>query len=253
MGTESHPTAQRKAASSGTRAKFDAVWRDLRAECQDRRRINFGLAANIVGFAKFPVGWSWTECPLKPNTWRPAAFPKAEALGRLDTPSDGRSTPDGMRAFRRGAAFRLKAAERELCQLIMTQAIPAWLTDRNGDTREISNEIRFHHGLFVDSRRNGIGFQDLDWFGETDALCLVDAIDVRGGWKRKTSKNDWLLIERIARERVEAAGLPATQAQLHDAVLEILVAVAPMASAPHRTEVLELLASLMVEYGQSEN
>lgn len=158
-----------------------------------------------------------------------------------------------MRAFRQGAAFRLKAVEREVCLLVMTQAIPAWLTDRNGDTREIANEIRLHHGLFVDARRSNIGFQDLDWFGEADALRLVDAIDARCGWKRKTSKNDWLLIERTARERIEASGFPTTQAQLHEALLESLVSVAPSSGVPHRTEMLKLLASLMVEYGESEN
>lgn len=249
MGTENNTTAQRKAAANVTKAKFDAIWRDLRAECQHQRRINLSVAVNIIGFAKFPVGWSWTECPPKRDTRRPTAFSKAETLGRLDIPSSDKSTRDGMRAFRRGAAFRLNAVERELCQLIATQDMPAWLTDRNGDTHEIVDEIRLHHDLFVDAKRSRVAFQDLHWHAETDALRLVDALDAECRWKTKTSKNDWLLVERMARECIEATGLPATQAQLHEAVLDSLGAIDP----PHRTEMLELLAPLMIEYGESEN
>lgn len=158
-----------------------------------------------------------------------------------------------MKAFRRGERHRRAVVEHALVQLILVKAIPAWITDHHGDTREASDRVRTASGLHLDSKRSALHLQDLNWFVETDAIQLCEALEKECAWKTNTSVNDWLLIERLARERIESRGLPDTQEALLREVLEQLSSLDPSASEPNRADTLKCISELFQEHGESEN
>ena len=158
-----------------------------------------------------------------------------------------------MRAVRRAEIYRRLTVERVLVQLILVKAIPVWITDRHGDTREASDEIRTASVLHLESRRSSLHLQNLNWFAETDALQLCESLEGHCAWKTKTSANDWLIIERIARERIESRGLPDTQEELFQEVTDQLRSLDPFASEPNRADTLRRISLLFEEYAESEN
>jgi len=180
-------------------------------------------------------------------------YKKAEVLGRLTIPSEGKSNREGMRAFRRGCEFRRNAVSKILLTLITRQQIPAFLTDRHGDVRDIEDRVRLFDDLNIDLRKSQLGFHDLRqspiWYAETDASKLVAALDDKQAWQTNRSKNDWLLIQRIAREIIEAEGLPELQETLFKRVVGQLP---PTFEEPARSDTLKLLSELLTEYGESE-
>ena len=168
-------------------------------------------------------------------------------------PGDGNSTREGVRAFRRGEYHRRLTVERALVQLMLVKAIPVWITDCHGDTREANDGIRAASGLSLDSRQSALHLQDVEWFAETDALALLDALDDQCAWKTNVSVNDWLIIERLVRERIESRGLPDTKEALFEEVTGQLRCFDPSASEPNRADTLRRISLLFEEYAESEN
>ncbi|MDR6955522.1 hypothetical protein J2X65_004902 [Ancylobacter sp. 3268] len=132
------------------------------------------------------------------------------------------------------------------------------MADDFGASREISSETRLHDYLRIDTRRSRISIHDAGigptWHAETDAPKLVEALDSARAWKSKPSPNDWLMLERIAREHIETVGLPETQQALLDKVQDAQISINPASHMPSRSEGLRLMSKLYAEYGEvSEN
>jgi hypothetical protein len=74
-----------RGAEKSSRAKLDALWREIRRDTQQRWSISLRAAANIVGFCEFPVGWAWSE-------YRQNQFERTQLLdGRRWSNERGRS------------------------------------------------------------------------------------------------------------------------------------------------------------------
>src|SRR5215203_3673524 len=217
----SPPNTPEKRKTLETLQQFEALWNAIKQISDDQFALTLREAANVIGFALFPVGWIWDEYPCARGQALTDIERKAQELGLLGIP-DGATSKNNMsgavKAIRAGTSFRRNAVEKLLRRLIYRGEIRVIVTDSTGRRRHLPDQVRFDRTLSLNVRRNEISVgherKRVTWEFETDGIDLTKALEGRCAWKnKKVSQNDWFKLERFLRTQFEANGVPRT----HDA------------------------------------
>ena len=248
---------QQKREAERTREQFDDVWREIGKHSDEHWRVDLAIAANILGFCLYPVGWTWGEFSVRNAASKIPYRKKAQQVGKLGAVPVDHNNKAGDRAFATGVKFRQKRISDKLLRIIIRGEIPVFVTDEHMRTTPIGDEIRLFYDLNIDVKRNVIGFHDLKsdlcWTAQIDASKLILGLEKNRVWAKKSSINNWLRIEKIAREIIEFTGLPQTQEQLHTSLSAMLAETYPDLHEPNKSEVMLMLSLLFEEYSESEN
>ena len=235
-----------RTADKTSRAKLDAL---ICVDAQSRYSISLRVAANIIGFCEFPVGWSWSE--YKPHQFeRTHEYEKKARQVRLlgIEPDLTIQTRDGKAAENKAAAFRRRHVERYLQRLISREEIRLTLFDAHAQGHTASEEIRLHPGTQIYVETSSYGFPGCLWSGSLDAIDLTRIMGERRWHNERGKSHDWLVIERHVRSYVETLGLPKFDQAIFDHVLATLAKTTAIDSEPTTSTLRALIAELRIEY-----
>jgi hypothetical protein len=193
----------------------------IRAEAERSYAISPRAAANIVGFCEFPIGWSWSEYEKHLNE-RPQVYEeKAARIRFLNTEPFEPQNNLGREAEQNAQAFRRRRIEHLLNRMIVREEIRMTVFDEEGLGHLSSEKLRRDLRSRISIEKSAFGFDD--WLFP----CLIDAPDLtklmeNERWKGEREKShDWLVIERRIRNVFETFGLPRTDQEVFDYILEI--------------------------------
>jgi hypothetical protein len=236
--------------------RFDAAWRLIK-DCTDELwSINLRDMANIIGFSKFPVGWRWAEYAASPLSRERPFEASLQKVGALGSSAPLKPTVEGEKAIAASLVNRRTTVEKQIRRMIVRREIVAELTDENMISHDLDDRLRLNEALNFDVLGNAIGFHDLgpgsSWSFSTSLPNLLAALEEKKGWKRNSSKNDWLMFERLARIEFETRGVPDVLEKMMGVLIEKYQKIEENADEPNRTEILQLLSQLKTEYSESE-
>jgi hypothetical protein len=193
----------------------------IRAEAERRYSISPRAAANIIGFCEFPAGWSWSEYKKDLNEQPQVYEAKAARIRFLDTEPLEPQNDLGREAEQNAQAFRRRHVEHLLNRMIVREEIRASIFDDEGLEHLPSEKLRRDLRSRISIEKSAFGFDA--WLFP----CLIDAPDLtklmeNERWKGEREKShDWLLIERRIRNAFDTFGLPRTDQEVFDYILEI--------------------------------
>jgi hypothetical protein len=257
----SDPTTAEKISTLDTLQRFEALWRKIEASSSEHFALTLRQAANVVGFALFPVGWLWSEYPRAKGEKLTDIEREAQQLGLLGIP-DGDDIKErqgrAVRAIRAGADFRRDAVERLLRRFIHRADIRVIATDSTGLRTIIPENARFDPTFCLDVRANRMEIERngrrMAWQFETDALDLTLALKGHCAWgDRKTSPNDWFRLERFLREQFERNGLPSTRSVFVEEAAEWWARETASSKEPPMAPLRAKASELYDEYSFSKN
>lgn len=229
----------------------------MRASTDEYWRIGLRQTANLIGFALYPVGWSWAEYPRRKFRKRMPYEEKAEEVGRLGIALREADTKAGFRAFRSGVKFRRANVERHLLRMIKREEIPVTIINHRMEGSPLDDRMRLDEALTFNVTTNGIGLFDLDpgsgYDFETDAEAVMNALEARRAWKTNSSVHDWLVVERHLRELFESLGIPSTRDEYASRTASWYTSDYVSGKEPSASKLRELTSALYEEYCFSDS
>jgi hypothetical protein len=241
-----------------TKVPFAKLWNEIRLyHKQQHWDAPLRVAANLIGFWQFPVGWCWTEYKSfsEHDGTNYEAKAKQQARCGLGLP---RSTPDksGSEANQNGRRYRRRLVERALLQLIERKVVRVYRRRRlysEGKNEpdfvplgqiEPNQELR---KLSVE--RSTIGFTlSMNEYRVVDALDLMDGLASQIETRGRPLKHNWLKFERWCRDEIEATGNPKSGASLADKGMIAYSKDLPKNTIPNKTKAEEITSKLIREY-----
>lgn len=211
-----------------TTREISAAWKLIAADADQEYLQFLRSAANMVGFWKFPIGWSWQEIP--PVTFRKkgekiAGFqqrPYEAKFANIRWHSSGNpdaATEDGKAAQKRATHYRQDVAKNNLLRLINMKGIRHIL-------RDMDDKERIFPANYVvsdlDLRTSSIVISDKRMGCSIDVLGVLEYIREQRSTeernRKKQNQYNWFAIERYIRNIFETEGTAATNADFEDRV-----------------------------------
>jgi hypothetical protein len=208
----------------------------------------------LIGFWRFPVGWSWTEIRPPQEAEILPYEPRAKDMAKLGlhpprlSSEEMSKTAFGEAAKLRGQRHRREQISRALYGLIERQQVLVFperlvFPETIGNANELSRGLDPQERLKIWIAESQIGARL--W---TRRRCKIDVsqiierilsdVETRG----RRPQYDWLKIERWCRNYIELVGLPET----HHALAE--KALIPISNPPDSKQVEQLVSKLFNEY-----
>jgi hypothetical protein len=222
-------------------SKIDALWKQIRAFHQKRYMLSLRHAANLVGFWRFPVGWTWQEY----DRWMEEQLPyelQAARLRHLDLQAPVYAPNDWVG---RAEVCRMKEVEDYLLRFINRREVECAVYDDRGN----AVQENFQHSVkWLNVRDSCIRYGREVGGCEVDALSLLDAIERHRKKRSRPPKYNWLAIERWVRNHIESDGLVASDSEIVGVVYEWYATRYGKDTMPTRSTLAEDVASLRREY-----
>lgn len=224
--------------------------------------ISLYSAAQVVGFWKFGIGWDWSEfhalsrrdhsviteiagqtINLRGKILQSAGMPEESILRRSTQISAARRA-------------RRSAVEAELIRLIRTGRITPILTDENMRSHRIGHNISMDVAMRIDVLKNSIGLEPMatgqTWDFGIPGDELISALQKSPAIDKKRSRNDWLLVEVLARHFYERSPDLLPVARCAEMVMQLYSDAQKDPVAPARSEVNKYIALIGSEYASTE-
>lgn len=229
----------------------------MRTAADERWTLTLRSTANLVGFALFPVGWSWNEY-AQPRYGKAMPYEdKAASVRHLGIQFEAPISEEAKRAIQNGISSRKGIVERRLLRMIKRQEIPMTLLNHRMEGAPLDDRMRLDVALRFDVEMNTIGLFDLKngngFEFQTDTLAVFDALEDQCAWNRNSSANNWLYIERYLRVLFETHGLPETRDHYALRAAEWYAEHDKQKREPAKTELRELSSRLYAEYADPDS
>lgn len=233
---------------------FSALWNEIRAYHDEHWKVRFRVAANLIGFWSFPVGWTWEEYPADTEDDRAVYEIRAKGLSHCGLERPAEMTSTGESAVRTGQKHRRKHVERFLVRRIARQEIRFYkgslvfpqALEESGKTEA---EFDVRDLLRVRIRESQLGARL--WTRrhcELDAIQLLDHILALTETRGRPPHHDWLKIERWCRDQIEQQGLPVETTRLSNLAAEWYSNQFSTSNEPEKKALDELVTRLKHEY-----
>jgi hypothetical protein len=226
------------------RIQIDLLWKQIRGFHQTQSMLTVRNAANLVGFWRFPVGWTWQEYGRLLE--QPLPYEKkAGSLhhANLDTQSCAHNE-----CCSRAEAYRMTEVEAYLLRFINRNEVLSALFDEWGDGRPFRDQL-CHSVKWVNVRAGYIRYRRRAGC-EIDALSLIDVIDKCR--KEETSSRpptyNWFVIERWIRNHIERNGTAASDSEILRMVEDWYSAQYGKDVIPTRSTLARRISDLRTEY-----
>jgi hypothetical protein len=171
----------------------------MRAAADERWTLTLRSTANLVGFALYPVGWSWNEY-APPRYGKALPYEdKAASVGCLGIQLEVPISEEAQRAIQNGNSSRRDIVERRLLRMIKRQEIPVTLINHRMEGAPLDDRMRLDVALRFDVEMNAIGLFDLQnsngFDFQTDTIAVFDALEDQCAWTRNSSANNWFYMD----------------------------------------------------------
>lgn len=229
----------------------------MRSAADERWSLTLRSTANLIGFALFPVGWTWDEY-APPMYGEPMPYEEsAVATGHLGIEINSQQSEAGNRAVQNGIASRKAVVENHLTRMIKRKEIPVTVIDHRMEGHPLGDRMRLDVALRFDIDSNTIGLFDLkNGYGfdfQTDNLAVMDALNDRCAWHRNKSVNNWFYVERYLRILYETYGRPETRDEYAKRAAIWYAALDEHKREPAKTELRQLSSRLYDEYADPDS
>lgn len=164
------------------------------------------IAAHLVGFSQFPVGWKWkewkiieTEKAYCPN------FEELTYLNYFDDLETNRQNKAGKTAEQLGRRHRKEIVKAMMLRFLQRNEINAMIQTDNCEWLEPSFKLRNDPLLEFKISRSGIRSENLEWLTYVDSISLFERLEKETSWINK-DKDNWFVFERFSRVFIEHNG-----------------------------------------------
>jgi hypothetical protein len=254
MGRQPHPVKK---------LPFSELWNEIRLyHGQQHWNARLRVAANLIGFWQFPVGWCWTEYKVITQDDRTLYESEAKQKARcgLDvrpSASNKNEEQKGSEAKLNGRRYRRKQVEQSLQRLIEREEIKLYrgklvFPEARHDPflgPMMARQIDPYERLLLHIEASSIGSPI--WkrtYCEVDALNLLDWIVKQIEARGRPPIYNWLKFERWCRDEIEVNGIPPTRASLAEKAMIAYSSEFRKDTIPDKKQAEQTVSRLLQEY-----
>jgi hypothetical protein len=173
-------------------------------------------AANIVGYHRYGLGWSWNEYELAKKATAPAHEAEARDLGHLGWPSITSSNPNGEQARLNAISSRTRFVKVRLHGFLSRQTVRLRLLGADGRGHYATDrdilDVTFKPNI---SRSNVVIRDQPPEHARIDGIDLLKSLELLPqGWDKKLYRHDPFIVERLSRDFFESFGLDETNEKI---------------------------------------
>jgi hypothetical protein len=242
---------------------FSNLWKEIRLyHSQQHWNARLRVAANLIGFWQFSVGWCWTEYKAITEDDRTHYENEAKQKARcglsarlLD--SSNNEAQKGSEARLNGRRHRRKQVEKTLQRLIEREEIKLYrrklvFPEATHDPflgPMIARQTDPYERLLLHISESSIGSPI--WrrtFCEVDALNLLDWIVAQTETRGRRPIYNWLKVERWCRDEIETRGIPESAASLAGKAIDAYSSEFQKDTIPDTKHAEEIASRLLHEY-----